>query len=103
MRQDSRPRSSLDPVFIWFLLAGAVILIYITSLRYPFFWVDPIDIGLAHSRSILTILTNSEGYLYYRPFAFILWKTLRAVAGRFDTLAFHLLQVVLLLINSGLM
>ena len=103
MRQDSRPRSPLDPFFIWFLLAGAVILIYITSLRYPFFWVDPIDIGLAHSRSILTILTNSEGYLYYRPFAFILWKTLRAVAGRFDPLAFHLLQVVLHLINSGLM
>lgn len=103
MRQDSRPRSPLSPFFIWFLLAGAVVLIYVTSLHYPFFWVDPIDIGLAHSRSILTILTNSEGYLYYRPFAFILWKLLRALSGRFDPFVFHLLQVVLHLINSGLL
>ncbi|HLF26344.1 MAG TPA: hypothetical protein VJG32_08410 [Anaerolineae bacterium] len=83
-------------------LALAVILVYGSSLSYPFFWVDPIDIGLAGSRSISTILTNSQGYLYYRPFAFILWKVLHALSGRFDPFAFHLVQVLSHVLNVWL-
>jgi hypothetical protein len=97
----SRPQL-VDLVWL-LLLAIATFLVYASSLHYPFFWVDPIDIGLAHSRSVATILTSSEGYLYYRPFAFILWKGFRVVAGRFDPFAFHLLHVLMHLLNSWLM
>ena len=83
-------------------LALATFLVYGSSLSYPFFWVDPIDIGLAASRDIPTILTNSQGYLYYRPFTFILWKILRAVSGRFDPFAFHLAQVLTHGLNTWL-
>ncbi len=96
-----RPRT-VD--LLW--LAGltfATFLIYGSSLSYPFFWVDPIDIGLAGSRSIPTILTNSQGYLYYRPFAFILWKALHALSGRFDPFAFHLAQVLTHVLNVWLL
>ncbi|MGH2593904.1 MAG: hypothetical protein ACRDGG_10365, partial [Anaerolineae bacterium] len=83
-------------------LTFATFLIYGSSLSYPFFWVDPIDIGLAGARSIPTLLTNSQGYLYYRPFAFILWKTLYALSGRFDPYAFHLVQVLTHSLNAWL-
>ncbi len=83
-------------------LALATLLVYGSSLGYPFFWVDPIDIGLAGSRSIPTILTTSQGYLYYRPFAFILWKVLFALSGRFDPFAFHLVQVLTHVLNTWL-
>lgn len=86
-----------------FLLALCTLLIYGSSLGYPFFWVDPIDMGLAASRSIPTIFTSSEGYLYYRPFTFVLWKSLRALFGRFDPFAFHLLHVLMHVLNSWLM
>ncbi len=90
--------------FFWLIgLTLAVFAVYGSSLNYPFFWVDPIDIGLAGSRSIPTIFTNSQGYLYYRPFAFILWKLLYALEGRFDPFAFHLVHVFTHLINTWLM
>ena len=85
------------------ILAAAILVVYASSLAYPFFWVDPIDIGLAGSRSISTILTTSQGYLYYRPFAFILWKLLYALSGRFDPFTFHLVHVATHLANAWLM
>jgi hypothetical protein len=97
------PRSRAVDVLWMAGLALATLLIYGSSLSYPFFWVDPIDIGLAGSRSILTILTNSQGYLYYRPFAFILWKALYASSGRFDPFAFHLVQVLTHVVNVCLL
>jgi hypothetical protein len=89
---------------LWALiLALAVVAIYGSSLAYPFFWVDPIDIGLAGSRSIPTIFTSSQGYLYYRPLTFVLWKLLFALEGSFDPFAFHLVHVLTHLINTWLM
>src|SRR3990172_4867611 len=95
-----RPRT-LDALWLAGLLAAAL-LVYGTSLTYPFFWVDPIDIGLAASRDIPTILTNSQGYLYYRPFAFMLWKALYTLSGRFDPFAFHLVHVACHTISAWL-
>lgn len=95
-----RPRT-LDALWLAGLLAAAL-LVYGTSLTYPFFWVDPIDIGLAASRDIPTILTNSQGYLYYRPFAFMLWKALYTLSGRYDPFAFHLVHVVCHTISAWL-
>ena len=78
-------------------------LVYASSLRYPFFWVDPIDIGLARDRSLLQIFTTSQGYLYYRPFAFTLWKLLAALQGEYHPFAFHLVHILTHVVNVWLM
>src|SRR5512143_3646889 len=85
------------------VLAIATLLIYASSLSYPFFWVDPIDIGLARDRSVLQIFTTSQGYLYYRPFAFVLWKLLAALQGEYNPFGFHLIHLVTHIINVWLM
>jgi hypothetical protein len=86
-----------------FVLALATLLIYTTSLGYPFFWVDPIDIGLARDRSLWQILTTSQGYLYYRPLAFFLWKLLAALQGGYQPFGFHLVHVLTHIVNVWLM
>src|SRR5512143_4226624 len=85
------------------VLTIATLVVYASSLSYPFFWVDPIDIGLARDRSILQIFTTSQGYLYYRPFAFVLWKLLAALQGEYNPFGFHLVHVVTHIVNVGLM
>src|SRR5512143_972972 len=85
------------------VLAIATLLIYASSLSYPFFWVDPIDIGLARDRSVLQIFTTSQGYLYYRPFAFVLWKLLAALQGAYNPFAFHLVHILTHIVNVWLM
>jgi hypothetical protein len=89
---------------VWLIiLAIATLLVYASSLNYPFFWVDPIDIGLARDRSLWQIFTTSQGYLYYRPFAFVLWKLLAALQGGYNPLGFHVVHLVTHLINVWLM
>jgi hypothetical protein len=89
---------------VWLIvLTVATLAVYASSLSYPFFWVDPIDIGLARDRSILQIFTTSQGYLYYRPFAFVLWKLLAALQGEYNPLGFHLVHSVTHLANVWLM
>ncbi len=89
---------------IWLIvLTLATLLVYASSLNYPFFWVDPIDIGLARDRSILQIFTTSQGYLYYRPFAFVLWKLLATLQGEYNPFAFHLVHILTHVINVWLM
>ena len=75
------------------LLAVAL---YGASLRYPFFWDDPVELGRAQARSVVTLFTASRDYLYYRPLTFTLWKAIGALQGRFDPFTFHLIQVVTL-------
>src|SRR5512136_3471798 len=90
--------------FIWLIiLTIATLAVYASSLSYPFFWVDPIDIGLARDRSVWQIFTTSQGYLYYRPFAFVLWKLLAALQGEYNPFAFHLVHIVTQVVNVWLM
>ncbi len=89
---------------IWLIaLTIVTLLAYASSAAYPFFWVDPIDIGLARDRSLLQIFTTSQGYLYYRPFAFVLWKLLAVLQGGYQPLAFHLVHIATHLANVWLM
>ena len=89
---------------VWLIiLTIATLLVYASSLSYPFFWVDPIDIGLARDRSLLQIFTTSQGYLYYRPFAFALWKLLAALQGEYNPFAFHLVHILTHVLNVWLM
>jgi hypothetical protein len=89
---------------LWLLaLTLATLAVYASSLSYPFFWVDPIDIGLARDRTLWQIFTTSQGYLYYRPFAFVLWKLLAALQGEFNPLGFHIVHVATHVVNVWLM
>jgi hypothetical protein len=91
-------------VLAWLIiLTIATLWVYASSLNYPFFWVDPIDIGLARDRSIPQIFTTSQGYLYYRPFAFVLWKLLAALQGAYNPLGFHFVHIVTHVLNVWLM
>ncbi len=89
-------------LFWLIVLTITTLLVYASSLSYPFFWVDPIDIGLARNRSILQIFTTSQGYLYYRPFAFTLWKLLAALQGEYNPFAFHLVHLLTHVVNVWL-
>ena len=89
-------------LFWLIVLTIATLWVYASSLIYPFFWVDPIDIGLARDRSILQIFTTSQGYLYYRPFAFVLWKLLAALQGEYNPFAFHLVHILTHVVNVWL-
>ncbi len=89
---------------LWLIaLTIATLSVYASSLYYPFFWVDPIDIGLARDRSVWQILTTSQGYLYYRPLAFFLWKLLAALQGEFNPFGFHLVHLITHVTNVWLM
>jgi hypothetical protein len=102
--RDYASRLTHHTALIWLIvLTIATLAVYASSLSYPFFWVDPIDIGLARDRSILQIFTTSQGYLYYRPFAFVLWKLLAALQGEFNPFAFHLVHIVTHVVNVWLM
>ena len=90
-------------LFWLIVLTIATLLVYASALSYPFFWVDPIDIGLARERSILQIFTTSQGYLYYRPFAFTLWKSLATLQGEYHPFAFHLIHILTHVVNVWLM
>jgi hypothetical protein len=89
----------------WLISFGLILLavaLYGASLRYPFFWDDPVELGRAQARSIVTLFTASRDYLYYRPLTFTLWKAIGALQGRFDPFTFHLIQVVTHALNGVL-
>jgi hypothetical protein len=89
----------------WLIGAGLTALalaLYGGSLRYPFFWDDPEDLMMmAQAHSVVTLVTTRV-CPYYRPLAFVLWKTLHALQGRFDPLTFHLLHVLTHALNGVL-
>ena len=102
--RDYASRITQHTSFIWLIvLTIATLWVYASSLSYPFFWVDPIDIGLARDRSVWQIFTTSQGYLYYRPFAFVLWKLLAALQGEYNPFAFHLVHILTQIVNVWLM
>lgn len=78
------------------------VVLYGASLKYPFFWDDPVELGRAQTRTVVELLTNSREYLYYRPLTFIIWKALGAVGGGFDPSVFHLAQVGAHAVNAVL-
>ena len=71
------------------LCAVATFLVYGDALRFAFTFDDPLDLPRAEGRSVWSLFTSSEGYAYYRPIPFVLWKGLRAIQGHYSEAALH--------------
>ena len=71
------------------LCAGLVAFLYGQALGFAFTFDDPLDLPRAEGRSIWSLLSSSEGYAYYRPIPFILWKGFHWLQGGYDRATLH--------------
>src|SRR5439155_5768931 len=86
------PGRLLDRHGAWLALvmcAGLVALVYGQALTFAFTFDDPLDLPRAEGRSVWSMLSSSEGYAYYRPIPFIIWKGLRALQGHYSQATLH--------------
>jgi len=79
-----------------FSAAGALLLcalltaaVYGPALGFAFTFDDPLDLPRAEGRSVWSLFSSSEGYAYYRPIPFVIWKGLRVVQGRYSEATLH--------------
>ena len=79
----------LAPWAALLLCAALVAAVYGQALGFAFTFDDPLDLPRAEGRSVWSLLSTSEGYAYYRPIPFILWKGLRALQGHYDKASLH--------------
>lgn len=80
----------------WLALAVCVAitaLIYGQALTFPFFYDDTYDMSRTEAQSFLSLLGGIDGYAYYRPLPFLLWKALYRIEGFYDPVLFHALAL----------
>ena len=82
---------ALSVLVLCTLLTWAV---YGQSLRFAFTFDDPLDLPRAEGRSVWALFSTSEGYAYYRPIPFVLWKIAHAVQGRYSEATLHGLTLI---------
>lgn len=95
--QTPAPLALLDRFGAWLALAGCallVALVYGQALRFAFTFDDPLDLPRAEGRSVWSMFSTSEGYAYYRPIPFVIWKGLHALQGRYSQATLHGLTLV---------
>ncbi len=73
---------------------AVVALIYGQALEFPFFYDDTFDMSRTETQSFLSLLGGIDGYAYYRPLPFLLWKALYQLQGFYDPVLFHALALV---------
>lgn len=81
----------------WLALAGAaatVALLYGDALGFAFFFDDTFDLTRVEGRSVWSLLSSSEGYSYYRPLPFVVWKLFRDLQGHYDQSTLHALPLI---------
>jgi hypothetical protein len=81
-----------DQITTWVALlvcALLTLIVYGDALEFSFTFDDPLDLPRAEGRSVWSLFTSSEGYAYYRPIPFVIWKFLRAVQGHYSEAALH--------------
>lgn len=104
-RADNRPRGTRDEqthtdrLALWLdrwgswaafvMSAGIVWAVYGQALRFAFTFDDPLDLPRAEGRSVWSLFSSSEGYAYYRPIPFVLWKAFHALQGRYSEATLH--------------
>ncbi len=79
----------LAPWAALLVCSALVAAVYGQALGFAFTFDDPLDLPRAEGRSVWSLLSTSEGYAYYRPIPFILWKGLRALQGHYDKASLH--------------
>lgn len=87
----------LDRFGVWLALllcAVLVAVLYGQAVRFAFTFDDPLDLPRAEGRSVWSMLRTSEGYAYYRPIPFILWKGLHALQGHYSKASLHGLTLI---------
>lgn len=89
-------RSALVRVYLLPLAAAIAIVLamYVRVIPLAFFFDDPIDLTRAGSHGYWALLSSSDGYQYYRPIPFVVWKMLRSLQGHFDHATLHLIPLI---------
>ncbi len=80
----------------WSALAvccAVVVLIYGQALEFPFFYDDTFDMSRTESQSFLSLLGGIDGYAYYRPLPFLIWKAFYQLQGFYNPVLFHALAL----------
>lgn len=99
-------RAAMERRASWMVLAGSfaiVFLLYGRALRFSFLFDDTIDLTRVEGRSYWSLLASSEGYSYYRPLPFLIWKALRDVQGYYDQATLHALPLIVHAISGWLL
>lgn len=79
----------LIPIVAPILCLALTLFVYGSALRFAFTFDDPLDLPRAEGRSVWSLFSSSEGYAYYRPIPFVIWKFLRAVQGHYSEATLH--------------
>ena len=92
----------VHPVAALLGCAALTYLLYGYSLSLSFMLDDFNDLPRAATSSITTILTASQGYVYYRPLALLVEKVPYAIQGFYDPFWYHLMPLSLHALNGWL-
>jgi hypothetical protein len=90
----------------WLLLSSPILTalaVYGYSIGLPFFWDDGPQFRLLETSNGLDIWLGHADYLYYRPAVFTLWKISAVLAGFYDAIGLHWLNIILFGISGVLL
>lgn len=98
-------RFSVLPSSEWVFItlpAVTALLLYLPALDLAFFQDDPGLLRWVAGKPILSFLTSAQGFHYWRPLPFLLWKMLRGILGSFQPGPFHFLNILVHAANTVL-
>lgn len=88
--------------FRWLLPPLLAFALYAPVLALPFFWDDIANAMFMHGHGAFEIWWTSAGFPYYRPLGFVPWQITEALFGRYNTVAFHSLNLIALVATGWL-
>ncbi|HRJ42211.1 MAG: hypothetical protein KJZ86_19580 [Caldilineaceae bacterium] len=78
--------------------------LYLPALQYGFFNDDPSgNFQWMEGIQWYRLFVSSEGYGFYRPTGFVIWKLLYALAGEYNTTLFHAFSLIMHAVNTALL
>ena len=98
-------RSLYSRSIIWVHLLTSPVLVailYWPVLELPFFWDDVANFTFMEGRPLLSFWTTASGFPYYRPLGFSIFRMWQWLFGSTNTLAFHLLNMIVMICNGWL-
>ncbi len=75
------------------LTLAFVIWVYRDTLTLGYFYDDPGNLFWAQSKSFVSLFTSAQGFHYFRPMGFLLWKVTVGLMGTRDPAIYHLLNL----------
>jgi hypothetical protein len=86
-----------DAKATWLALGAALVVVgalYGRALGFSFLFDDTFDLARTEQRGYWQLLSSSEGYQYYRPLPFLIWKFLHDIQGYYSQSTLHLLPII---------